>query len=118
MDVGVKILLDFVEGRLSAAAFEKEVYENPDVERVLSNDPNLSSTNYVGRNVYLWLLERNYSDPGNQLSIQGAVAEFLERNGIEEEVGWELKNQKLSGDARGEPGRSAFRLKFLPCREA
>ena len=39
MDVGVKILLDFVEGRLSAAAFEKEVYENPDVERVLSNDP-------------------------------------------------------------------------------
>ena len=31
-------------------------------------------------------------------------------------MGWELKNQKLSGDARGEPGRSAFRRGPGRCR--
>jgi hypothetical protein len=72
----------FVAGELGPPQFRDRLYADEGFETFLSNDPHLRPGNYVGRSVYYFLLEQDYDDPGGVLNAQGALVDFLERNGI------------------------------------
>ena len=73
----------FVEGRMNAEDFESALYEDPSFEEVLSEDPDLPRDTYIGSSTYQFVLEQDYRDPGGVLNAQGALAEFLERRGVD-----------------------------------
>ena len=91
-DVEAK-LKAFAEGTISALEFRDALYQGDDFQEFLENDPNLRHGNYVGDDVYLFLIERNYDDPGSALSAHGAVCDYLDRNEIEYQ-----RSSKLSDD--------------------
>src|SRR5262249_1295384 len=74
----------FVAGELPPTAFRDRLYADAEFERFLSHDPHLRSGNYVGRSVYHFLLEQDFDDPGDILSAQGALTDFMARNGMED----------------------------------
>lgn len=78
----MQTLLDFVEGRMNAKEFEQQVYHNPDVERVLSDETLTWGHTYIKTNPYYYLIELNYDDPGQIYDAQGAVEAFLKRKEI------------------------------------
>jgi hypothetical protein len=82
MEPALQILLDFVEGRMTAKEFEQQVYHNPDVERLLSDETLMWGHTYIKTNPYYYLIELNYDDPGDLSNAQGAVELFLQRKGI------------------------------------
>ena len=73
----------FVEARMNAEDFESALYEDPSFEEVLSEDPDLPRDTYIGSSTYQFVLEQDYRDPGGVLNAQGALAEFLERRGVD-----------------------------------
>jgi hypothetical protein len=83
MDDVLTTIRAFVAGELPPAVFRERLYADERFEAFLANDPHLRSGNYVGRSVYYFLLEQDYDDPGGVLSAQGALADFMDRNGIE-----------------------------------
>ena len=78
----IRQIIDFVEGRLGPKEFEKLLYNNPRFEEVLSNDPNLPPNTYVGRDVYLYVIQQDFNSPGGILDVHGALSQFLKRNGF------------------------------------
>src|SRR5262245_57955081 len=81
MNDELQTLVEFVEGRIDAKEFEKLLYQNPRIEQVLADDPTLPPNTYVGRCVYLFLIEQDFDDPGGVLNAQSALEEFLRRKG-------------------------------------
>jgi hypothetical protein len=79
---GMQAIVDFVEGRLDARSFEKRLYEDPEIEQVLNNDPNLDPGTYVGTSVYLFAIEQDFGAPGGVLSVHGALVDYLRRNHV------------------------------------
>jgi hypothetical protein len=73
----------YVAGELTPAAFRDRLYADADAfEAFLTHDPTLSPTNYVKGSAFHFLLELDYDDAGDQLNAQGALAEYMDRNGI------------------------------------
>jgi hypothetical protein len=72
----------FVAGDMTPEAFRDRLYADSSYEPLLTNDPNLRPGTYVGQNVYLFLLELDFSDISDVFTAQGALAQFMERNGI------------------------------------
>ena len=83
MDEVLTVIREFVSGEIGSLEFRDRLYADERFETFLRNDPNLRQPNYVGRSVYLFLLEQDYDDPGGVLSAQGALADFMQRNGID-----------------------------------
>lgn len=75
-------ICSFVSGKVSVEQFKKLLYESETIEEVLKNDPNLKPGNYIGGDLYLYLLERDYSSPTGVLNAQGALCDYLDRNAI------------------------------------
>ncbi len=83
MDEIVAAIRAFVGGDMTAPAFRDLLYANAAFEPYLSNDPHLRPGNYVGTGgVYLYLLQLDYDDPADALNAQGALTDFMDRNGI------------------------------------
>ncbi len=78
----LETLIRFVEGRMAAAEFERAVQGDSSIEALLADDPELPPHTYVGSSVYLFLLQLDLSDPGDALSAQGAVSDWLRRHSI------------------------------------
>lgn len=76
------IIRAFVAGEMSPTEFRDRLYADDRFEAFLSHDPHLKRGNYFGGSVYLFLLERDYDDPGDVLNAQGALVDFMDRNGI------------------------------------
>ena len=81
-DTASDAIVHFVEGRLSPADFEGLLRESSILEAALADDPTLPARSYVGRSVYLYLLELDLADPGGVLDAQGALSEWLTRHSI------------------------------------
>jgi hypothetical protein len=79
---GMQTIVDFVEGRLDARTFERRLYGDPEIERILTSDPHLKSGTYVGDSVYLFAIQQDFSDPGGVLSVHGTLSDFLQRNHV------------------------------------
>ena len=75
-------LVAFVEGKIEPGEFQQYLYDDPDVEAILSDDPQLKRDNYAWPSTYLFAIERNLNEPAGLLNIQGAVSDWLERHGV------------------------------------
>jgi hypothetical protein len=82
MDDILATIRAFVSGELSPTGFRDALYSDDRFETFLENDPKLLPGNYVGRSVYQFLLMENYDSPGSVLNAQGALTDFMDRNGI------------------------------------
>lgn len=77
----LEIIKNFVAGEISAAEFKKYLYSSVDIENFLSNDPALGANNYVWPSVYQFLLREDLDRVGGAYNCQGALADFMDRNG-------------------------------------
>lgn len=82
MDESLQTVLDFVEGRISGKEFEKKVYSDPLIERLLQDESLKWHNTYIKNDPYHFLIGLNYDDPSDVLNAQGAMELFLERKGI------------------------------------
>jgi hypothetical protein len=74
---------DFVAGRSSPAEFRASLHGDPAAyEAFLSNDPQLDSANYVQVSVFRFIMGEDLTTFSGTLNAQGALVDFLERNGI------------------------------------
>jgi hypothetical protein len=72
----------FVAGHITPAEFRAHMESDPQAfEAFLSDDPHLDPANYVGGNVYRFLVQEDLDSLGGALNAQGALADFLERSG-------------------------------------
>jgi hypothetical protein len=76
------MLLDFVEGRMSALDFEQKVYNDSTLESLLRDDSLHWHDTYIKTNPYEYLINLNYHDPAGVLNAQGAVGSFLNKRRI------------------------------------
>jgi hypothetical protein len=72
----------FVAGEMSPAQFRDRLYSDEGFEAFLATDPHLRPGNYAHPSVYHFLLEQDLDDPGGVLSAQGALVDYMDRNGI------------------------------------
>lgn len=77
-----RILLDFVEGRLSASAFEQLLYTDSNLESRLRDEARLPAGYYVKDDVYTFLIQLDYQNLDDVLNAVGAVGDFLKRKRI------------------------------------
>jgi len=82
MDEVLTFILAFVAGDMHPAAFRDRLYEDDRFEPLLCNDPHLRPGNYVNGSAFHFLLALDFDDPGDVLNAQGALADFMDRNGI------------------------------------
>jgi len=78
----IDTLVGFVEGRVQAEELERALQQAPEMEALLADDPNLPPHSYVGSSVFLFLLQLDLADPGDLLSAQGALSDWLDRHAI------------------------------------
>jgi hypothetical protein len=72
----------FVEGRMLPRDFEVALSDHSRIEALLDNDPERPSATYVGRSLYLYLLQLDYGAPGGVLNAQGALTDWLKRHHV------------------------------------
>jgi len=79
----VRIMTEFVEGKISVADFKIEFDYNPDIERALLNDPKCPQrTSYLHSgegNIVRFLKSQNWLSASGQLNISGEISRFLLR---------------------------------------
>jgi hypothetical protein len=83
MATALSDIRSFVAGDISPTEFRERLYSDHEFESFLANDPNLPIHGYVKGSVYQFLLEQDFEDPGDILSAQGALVEFMDRNRID-----------------------------------
>jgi hypothetical protein len=78
----LKIIIDFIEGKISSENFEKKFKTNKDLESLLS-DPDLDwKETYIKTNPYNFIQTQDATKLGGALNIQGALEFFLEKKNI------------------------------------
>jgi hypothetical protein len=82
MDDALATIVAFVEGRLATEEFEQKLYHDPEIERVLNDDPTLRPGTYVGSSAFLFAIEQDFKSPSGVLNVHGALQDFLERRQI------------------------------------
>lgn len=75
-------ILDFVEGRMSVLDFEQTLYNDSALECLLKDESLKWQNTYVKTDPYEFLINLNYSDPGDIFTAQGALEMFLQRKEI------------------------------------
>ena len=75
----------FVAGHITPQEFRDRLYNDDTFETLLTNDPDLTPSNYVfsSGSAYHFVIAQNYDDPGGVLSAQGALCDFMDRNNID-----------------------------------
>jgi hypothetical protein len=81
-DTALAAIVGFVEGRVAATELARILEQMPECEALLTDDPSLPPSTYVGHSVFLYLLGLDWSDAGNVFSAQGALSSWLERHSI------------------------------------
>jgi hypothetical protein len=77
MSPSLSTLVAFVEGHLETSSFEKRLYQDSELEQLLSSQlaPKYAHTRHT---LYHYLIALNYLHPGDVLTAHGAIAEFLQ----------------------------------------
>lgn len=79
----IKILLNFAEGKLPSKDFEKEIYNNKNLEKLLSDKTIIWDGTYLQKsNPFLFLAQQNYNTASGRLNAQGTVALFLKKMNV------------------------------------
>ncbi|MDR1795820.1 MAG: hypothetical protein LBR25_10535 [Erysipelotrichaceae bacterium] len=72
----------FVQGSLSVREFERVLYSDPQLETYLQSEViQKYFPPIVKGDMYLYLIEQNYKQPGNILNAQSVLADFLKIKG-------------------------------------
>jgi len=79
----LQTIIDFVQGSLTSEEFKNEIFTNEAFEKLLDDTDEISSDSYIGLNTYLFIIQQDFSDPGDVLSIQGALTQFLDRRNVQ-----------------------------------
>ncbi|MBM4068143.1 MAG: hypothetical protein FJ271_04270 [Planctomycetes bacterium] len=82
MDEALKVAVDFVEGRISEKEFEKKLYSDPDLEKLLADSSLNWHSTYIKSTPYDYLIGLDFNDPGDICTAQGALELFLNKRGI------------------------------------
>ena len=83
MSEALQTVIDFVEGQLNARQLEATLYSRlSEFEQLLNQDPNIPVHSYAAPSVFLFIIKQDFGDPGDVLSIHGALSDYLQRNGI------------------------------------
>lgn len=76
------IIVRFVERKISVEEFLDNLYNNEELEKVLSENIQLNPFTYLGETVYLYLLNQNLNTSGGLLNSLSALEEFLEKKQV------------------------------------
>ena len=83
MSEELQTIVNFVEGRINAHQLEAAFYtKSSEFEGLLDQDPDLPPYHYASPSVYLFIIQQDFGDPGDVLSIHGSLSDYLQRNGI------------------------------------
>lgn len=83
MTESFNILSDFAEGKITAKDFEQELYNNIQLQEILSDETiNWSGTYLEHTNPFLFLAEQNFNHSDGLLNAQKTVELFLEKKNI------------------------------------
>lgn len=84
-DSALNTIKRFVAGQMTPPEFRDRLYNDDTFETLLTNDPNLTASNFVSSSgsAYHFVIAQDYDDPGGILSVQGALCDFMDRNNIE-----------------------------------
>jgi len=94
MAVALDIIVRFVERKMSTEEFLKNLYENQQLEELLSEKPTFES--YVGDNLYLYLIEKNMHNLEDLIDSLGGLKRFLKSKQVDfEENDEDLKLHSL-----------------------
>ena len=77
-----KILIDFVEGRLTGLELRKELENNRELKLLLTTKELLWHDTYIETNPYNYLMSLRFSNVGDLLNAQGAIHLFLDKKDI------------------------------------
>ena len=80
--MSIDIIIQFVERKMSVEDFQKNLYNNEELERVLSENITLSPFTYLGETAYLYLLNQNLNTSGGLLNSISILEEFLVKKQI------------------------------------
>lgn len=74
-------LSDFVSGKTPVLEFEQQLYNDPDIEALLSAE---SAPRYcqTGTTLFHYLIGLDLSDPGHVLSAQDVLVSLLQKHGV------------------------------------
>ncbi|NDV97262.1 hypothetical protein D0T84_20490 [Dysgonomonas sp. 521] len=82
--LSLEILKNFVEGKLDASALEQHLYNNKDLEDLLSSGLDLPAyAKAEAVNLYYYLVNRNFENTEDLFNSQSIIADFLTSRGIE-----------------------------------
>ncbi|MCL2152417.1 MAG: hypothetical protein FWH57_05580 [Oscillospiraceae bacterium] len=80
--MSLDIIVQFVERKIPTEEFIEKLYNNEELERVLSENIVLSPFTYLGETAYLYLLNQDLNTPGGLLNSLSALEEFLQKKHI------------------------------------
>src|SRR4051812_32317699 len=82
MSEPVEDVVAFVEGRLAPAAFEQRLYHDAALQQLLQAEQlRLDEADYTG-DVYTYLIQQDFADPGDLLGMQDVLSNWLKGRGV------------------------------------
>ncbi len=77
----IETICAFVSGEMPASIFEQHLYSNVSIEELLSQEA-APCYAHTGTTLFNYLIALHYDDPGDLLTVQGALADFLTKRGV------------------------------------
>lgn len=81
MDIPAPII-EFAGSEISASEFAEWLYADKLAEVVFSTEDAIPPYTSPGWNLYYYLIERDYRNPGDVLNATGAISKFLDKRGV------------------------------------
>lgn len=76
-------IISFVEGKLSPAQFQEEVYTNTTLEKILSENTDNLFPYTNGKDIYTYIIEKNFNNIGDLYDIHEVLSNFLKIKNIQ-----------------------------------
>src|ERR1700690_4171715 len=75
-------LIAFVEGRLAPRELEQLLYHDAATQQTLQAERVPSEDNDSGEDLYTFLIQQDFADPGDLLDVQEVLARWLDRRSV------------------------------------
>lgn len=76
-------IINFVEGKLSPAQFQEEVYTNTSLEKILSENTDNLFPYTNGKDIYTYIIEKNFNKIGDLYDIHEVLSNFLKIKNVQ-----------------------------------
>jgi hypothetical protein len=74
-------IVAFVEGRLKPRELEQMLYHDSEMQQLLQAERVPSEEGEPGEDMYTFLIQRDFADPGDLLDVQELLSSWLQRRG-------------------------------------